>query len=243
MCLRRMLCGSLSRRQLTSSAAHADSPSVGSPRLCPLPFWMMLTYRSGRHVLAHLDKGASAGHGKQLLRKPLLLPCFPARCLPQALPFCECPRTKRYVISAPRAPLIVFFFGNVGGFASLRLCVWCSGKFMSAFEKGGEVSFDEEAAFCEHFTMHELPDSGSLPSAACRKVMLLLLLSSYMTAILAASWPNVYLGFFYLSSTLEAVSLCILTLPVLASGLCIPGEIGDMSQKLDRCVPRWVGPR
>ena len=39
---------------------------------------------------------------------------------------------------------------------------------MSAFEKGGEVSFDEEAAFCEHFTMHELPDA--IPTAACRKV-------------------------------------------------------------------------
>ena len=32
-----MLCGFWSRRQLTSGAAHADSPSVGSPRLSPLP--------------------------------------------------------------------------------------------------------------------------------------------------------------------------------------------------------------
>lgn len=52
------------------------------------------------------------------------------------------------------------------------LCAWCSGKYMSAFEKGGEVSFDEEAAFCEHFTLHEIADS--MPSAARRKVLALL---------------------------------------------------------------------
>ena len=39
---------------------------------------------------------------------------------------------------------------------------------MSAFEKGGQVSFDEEAAFCEHFTLHEIADSGA--TAARRKV-------------------------------------------------------------------------
>jgi hypothetical protein len=44
---------------------------------------------------------------------------------PRKLPFCECTRTKRYSISAPRAPLIVLCFGNVAGVASLRVVhVW-----------------------------------------------------------------------------------------------------------------------
>ena len=41
---------------------------------------------------------------------------------------------------------------------------------MSAFEKEGPVSFDEEAAFCEHVTIHELPDPAS--SGAFRRVRL-----------------------------------------------------------------------
>ena len=45
-----------------------------------------------------------------------------------------------------------------------------SGLYMSAFEKGGPVSFDDEAAFCEHMTIHELPDAS--PSGAARCVRL-----------------------------------------------------------------------
>lgn len=60
------------------------------------------------------------------------------------------------------------FGGGVDGVLVCAPCVWCSGKYMSAFDKGGEVSFDEEAAFCEHFTLHEIADS--MPTPARRTV-------------------------------------------------------------------------
>ena len=49
-----------------------------------------------------------------------------------------------------------------------RLAPVSSSYYLSTFEKGGALSYDEEAAFCEHVTMHELPDM--LPASSRRKV-------------------------------------------------------------------------
>ena len=48
------------------------------------------------------------------------------------------------------------------------MCAYArSGKYLSAYERGGAVSYEDEPEFYEHFTIHELADSACDGTKVC----------------------------------------------------------------------------